>query len=301
MRYFLIITIIIFALIAGCSGDTAKETTKETVKDVKEGVENGISNLAENISEAAPDIQEDITTGFWNALDMIGEALDIDTGKPLPVAGDTEHRKLHSVVDAAVAKSVVDAAQRVEEQKISDITAALNILEITLRREIMMAGGTVAGGTAASPGLTPASGQPDTSGTTSSQQPSDKIMPTPEQVQAAWESLAKTVDRPAAVRRLFNTIINFVNTHPEYKSQAGIAGPVAKEKIGQKAQEFLAKLKVGEVSKPFKFMKGYLIVQVIDDTPDKIEVGYIYMPEEVVEQAGQTTSSESGTTESSAP
>lgn len=282
MRYYAIIIMVIFAFILGCSSEVAKDTAKETAKDVSKGVESGIKDLATEVGEAAPYIKEDISEGFWNALDTIGEAMGVPTSEPLPKAGDPEHRKLHAKVDAFVQKGVVESVRRIEEKKTAEISEALNILDQVIKEEIVKA--SESGKPGEAPGTEPA-----------------KVMPTPEQVAAAWEALAQKVGgRPAAVRKLFENILNFVNTHPEYKSQAGIAGPIAKEKIGQKAQEFLATLKVGEISKPFKFMRGYVIVQVIDDTPDKIEVGYIYMPEEAVEQASTTTPS-AGQAESPAP
>lgn len=289
VKYFFAAVLVIFAMFVGCTSDVAKDTTKDTAKDVTKEVEKGINDLSQNIADAAPYIQEDISEGFWSALDTVGEAMGVGTSEPLPKPGDPEHLKLHAQVDAAVAQSVVETEKRTREQNISELGAALAILSQVINEEIVKA-------ESQEPAVVTETGAATTPATqeASGDIVKPRVMPTPEQVQAAWEALAKTVDRPSAARNLFNNILRFVNTHPEYKSKAGIAGPVTADKIGEKARTFLAALKVGDVSKPFKFMDGWLIIQVIDDNPEKIEVGYIYMPETLAQTT--TPADASGTT-----
>jgi len=279
MKY-LILILAILVIAAGCSSNVAKETAKGTAREIVKDVNNGVDTAAQNISEAAPLLKEDIKEGFWNALDQVGEALDIDTGKELPKPGDEKIRALRAEVDAAVAKSVVESARKIREQKIVDMQRALGILAQTIQEEVNRAGSTTQvtqnGAVSSS---TPSSGATPPKPGTSTNIPVNKL-PTKEELKTAWMDFSKLTDKPSAVKKIFEALSDFINSHPEYKAKAGIAGPVSKDKIGPKALAFLDKLEPGDISKPFKFMNGHVIIQLINNAADKIEVGYIYVPNE---------------------
>jgi len=281
VKNYLLLILAILVIAVGCTSKVAKDTTRETAKDVVKNVNQGVDNLAQNVTEAAPLLQEDISQGFWNALDSVGDALGVDTGKELPKPGDEKIRQLHAQVDSAVAKSVVESAKKVKEQKVTDIQKALGILAQTIQEEINRSEVVTQvspDGSVSSSSTSTVNGTAVPPGTSSTFTPGK--LPTKKELKDAWEAFSKLTDRPAAVRKIFDALANFINSHPAYKAKAGIAGPVAKDKIGPKAQAFLDKLEPGDISQPFKFMKGRVIIQLIDNAADKIEVGYIYIPEE---------------------
>jgi hypothetical protein len=289
VRY-LILILLALLVAAGCSSQVAKDTAKETTKDAVKDINQGFDNAVQNVEDAAPLIKDDLKEGFWNALDSIGDTLDVDTGKEPPKPGDEKIQQLHAQVDAAEAKGVVESAKKVREQKITDIATGLGILAQTIEEEINKQ--PISGATTVNKNGTVTSNTP--TGTTSSPAPGTSAsapskLPTKEEIQTAWVDLSKLTDKPAAVKRIFETVANFVNSHQEYEAKAGIAGPVSMDKIGPKAQAFLAKLQPGDISKPFKFKDGHVIIQLIDNAADKVEVGYIYIPNK--ETAATTTPS----------
>ncbi|MBU1022897.1 peptidylprolyl isomerase, partial [bacterium] len=102
--------------------------------------------------------------------------------------------------------------------------------------------------------------------------------PSPEDILEAWKTFSTFSDKPDTARKLFSKVEKFVNSNEQLNAQAGIVGPVKKSRIGKKANDFISTLEPGQVSETVKFKNGFLIVQLIDDTGETVELGYVYIP-----------------------
>jgi len=264
----LFIVICVLITMASCSGDVAKETTDETGKDIIESVNKGVKNATQNIADAAPYLKEDITEGFWSALEALEVLIEGDSPENIPTPAQMRALQLQQGITSAVDRGVVNSAAKIRKENIKKAQNALKILDEIVRSEISH--------TAQPNDKSPAGSEPTTM---KDMVKNARQLPSTKDIQAAWETLANLVDRPDTARALFSQIEKYIASLSDLNAKAGIAGPVSKEKIGKKAKEFFAKLKPGQVSETVKFMDGFLIVQLIDDTDDRVEAGYIYIPD----------------------
>jgi len=264
----LFIVICVLITMASCSGDVAKETTDETGKDIIESVNKGVKNATQNIADAAPYLKEDITEGFWSALEALEVLIEGDSPDNIPTPAQMRALQLQQGITSAVDRGVVNSAAKIRKENIKKAQNALKILDEIVRSEISH--------TAQPNDKSPAGSEPTTM---KDMVKNARQLPSTKDIQAAWETLANLVDRPDTARALFSQIEKYIASLSDLNAKAGIAGPVSKEKIGKKAKEFFAKLKPGQVSETVKFMDGFLIVQLIDDTDDRVEAGYIYIPD----------------------
>lgn len=273
MRSKLFIVICVLITMASCSGDVAKETTEGTGKDIVEAVNEGVKNATQNIADAAPYLKDDISDGFWAALEALEVLIEGDSPDNIPTPAQMRALQLQEGITSAVDRGVVNSAAKIRKENIQKAQKALLILDEIVQSEINRP--------SQSPMTTPADKSPTDAEPTSMRDmvKHARQLPSVEDIQSAWETLANLVDRPDTARALFSQIEKYIASLSDLNASAGIAGPVSKEKIGQKAYEFLAKLKPGQVSETVKFMDGFLIVQLIDDTDDHVEAGYIYIPD----------------------
>jgi hypothetical protein len=264
VKYTLFIMLLIAFIITGCGKEDkqiAKETAAGTSKDISDSTTQGIEKLAEDVGYAAPDMQNDIVNAFWSTVDAIQILAEGESVKDIPTPADVRGLQIIEGIECGAVKT----AKAVEEEKIIDATIAYARLATILQAEIN-------------------SKSPDSSGAQPSTSPEPVEKPTPEEIHNAWITLSKLADTPEKTRQLFTYIMDSVTTIPDIKILGGIHGPVDKIRIGQKAQEFLATLKPGEVSRPVNFKNGILIVQMIEDTGTTIEAGFIFIPGKQVEK-----------------
>ncbi len=273
VRSKLFIVICVLITMASCSSDVAKETTDETGNDIIESVNEGVKKATQNIADAAPYLKEDITEGFWAALDALEVLIEGDSPENIPTPAQMRALQLQQGITSAVDRGVVNSADRIRKENIKKAQNALKILDEIVQSEINR--------TALPNDVKPTDKSlADSEPTTMRDMvKSARQLPSAEDIQSAWETLADLVDRPDTARALFSQIEKYIASLSDLNAKAGIAGPVSKENIGLKANEFLAKLKPGQVSETVKFMDGFLIIQLIDDTDDRVEAGYIYIPD----------------------
>jgi hypothetical protein len=284
-----LIFLLVLLLLAGCSSEVAKDTTENTGKDIVNAVTKEVDTTAQNIADAAPYLKEDITLGFWDALESIDILIHGDRPENVPTPAEMRAIQIQQGIESAVNTSVVDTASKVESDPLLDYAKAMAILGQTINEEVNRAN-------SSQPGTTAADGTVSPANTT----PPEKKMPTPAEMQKAWQTLSKLSTSPETARSLFKYVEKYVTDNPMIGAKAGIVGPAAGDKLGPKAVEFLSKLNPGEVSDVVRFMKGYLIVQLIDNTEGKWEVGYIYVPEESVAIPSEAPATEAPATEAPA-
>lgn len=273
MKSKLFIVILVLITMASCSGDVAKETAEGTGTDIIESVNEGVKNATQNIVDAAPYLKEDITEGFWSALDSLEILIEGDTPDKIPTSAQIKALQLRQGITSAVDRGVVSSAAKIRKENIQKTQNALKILDEVIRLEMSS--------------TPPFNTVKSVDGTNVPAKPvsmKDMVkkareMPSADAIQSAWVTLAELVDRPETARALFGNIETYIKSMDDLNAQVGIAGPVLKEKIGKKASAFLDQLKPGMVSEAVKFMDGFLIVQLIDDSDDKVEAGYIYIPD----------------------
>lgn len=273
MRSKLFIVICVLITMASCSGDVAKETTEGTGKDIIDSVNDGVKNATQNIADAAPYLKEDITEGFWSALEALEVLIEGDSPDNIPTPAQIRALQLRQGITSAVDRGVVNSAAKIRKENIKQAQNALKILDEMVQSEINR---TSQPNTVKPTDKSSADSEPTTM---KDMVKNARQLPSAEDIQEAWETLASLVDRPDTARALFSQIEKYISSLTDLNAKAGIAGPVSKEKIGKKANEFLANLKPGQVSEIVKFMDGFLIVQLIDDTDDRVETGYIYIPD----------------------
>lgn len=281
-----LIFLLALLLLVGCSSEVAKDTAENTGKEIVQNVNEGVETATQDIADAAPYLNEDIANGFWTALDSIDVLIHGDTPDRIPTPAEMRAIQMQQGIVSAVNTSVVDTARKVETDTLMDAAKAMEILGQTIDQEIKRVN-------SLQPGTTSADGTVSPANTT----PPEKKIPTPEEMQKAWQILAKLSTSPDTARSLFKYVEKYVTDNPRTGAKAGIVGPVAGDKLGPKAVEFLAKLSPGQVSDVVRFMKGYLIVQLIDNSEGKYEVGYIYVPEEAVAVPAEAPVTEAPATE----
>jgi hypothetical protein len=269
VRFLIVLLVLLF--VAGCSSNVAKETTENTGKDIVNSINKEAETAAQNLADAAPDIREDVALGFWDALNSIDILIHGDTPEDVPTAAEMRAVQIQQGIASAVNVSVFKTARQVESDPLLDAAKGMEILGQTITAEVNRVNST-------QPGTANADGTVSPATTT----PPPMKMPSPEEMQKAWQTLAKLGTNPETARSLFKYVEKYVTDNPAIGAKSGIVGPATGDKLGPKAVEFLSKLSPGQVSDVVRFMKGYLIVQLIDNSQGKYEVGYIYIPEESV-------------------
>ena len=264
MKFKFILILCIIVLFVSCSNNITKETAEGTGDDIIEKVNQGLQTTADNIADVAPYLKEDITEGFWTALESLEILIEGDSVENIPTPAEILALQLHQGITTSINRSVVNAADKITSSNITDTKKALSMLDEVVGLEIAMNHPPEW----IDPKHAPKSDKPF------------KIQesPSPDDVLEAWTTFSNFSNKPETARKLFSKVEKFVNSSERLNAQAGVIGPVKKSRIGKKANEFLSKLEPGQVSETVKFKNGFLIVQLLEDNGERVEVGYVYIP-----------------------